>query len=255
MSKTCYAGIDIGSVAAKAVVLRDGVITDAFTIPTGWSGKETAALIRQLLAEKGCAEDMKCVATGYGRVCVDYAQKIVTEITCHGKGAFFLFGKDCTIIDVGGQDTKIIYQQGGQVRDFLMNDKCAAGTGKFIEVMASRLGVGLDELYGLAAGGNPLPISAMCTVFAESEVISHIGRGERREDIAAGVIDSVASRVAQLAARFRVKGDLVLTGGLCGSESFLKVLSQKTGQSVGTHPDGRYAGAIGAALIAAQLDA
>ena len=253
MGNTCYAGIDIGSVATKAVVIRDGNIMEAFTIPTGWSGKETAVQVRQLLADKGY-DDLKCVATGYGRVCVDYAQKIVTEITCHGKGAFYLFGKDCTIIDVGGQDTKIIYQQKGQVRDFLMNDKCAAGTGKFIEVMASRLGVGLDELYELADGGKPLPISAMCTVFAESEVISHIGQGEKREDIAAGVIDSVASRVAQLAARFRVKGDLVLTGGLCGSESFLRVLSQKTGLPVGTHPDGRYAGAIGAALIAEQLD-
>ena len=252
MGNTCYAGIDIGSVATKAVVIRDGNIMEAFTIPTGWSGKETAAQVHRLLSEKGCGDDMKCVATGYGRVCVDYAQKIVTEITCHGKGAFYLFGKDCTIIDVGGQDTKIIYQQQGQVRDFLMNDKCAAGTGKFIEVMASRLGVGLDELYELADGGKPLPISAMCTVFAESEVISHIGQGEKREDIAAGVIDSVASRVAQLAARFRVKGDLVLTGGLCGSESFLRVLSQKTGHPVGTHPDGRYAGAIGAALIAEQ---
>ena len=175
-----YIGIDIGSTAAKTVVLSGDAVAEAFTLPTGWSGKETAGTIRRTLEEKGyLTGDHRCTATGYGRVCVDWADRVVTEITCHGKGGWALFGRDCTIIDVGGQDTKVITVAGAQVKDFLMNDKCAAGTGKFIEVMASRLGVSLAEFYALAEQGAPLAISAMCTVFAESEVISHIGAGHR----------------------------------------------------------------------------
>lgn len=246
-----YVGIDIGSTASKTVVLDGESVVDSFTLPTGWNGRQTAEDIRRKLSEKGYTEEMRCVGTGYGRVCVDYADKVVTEITCHGKGGWALFGKNCTIIDVGGQDTKIIKIEDGQVRDFLMNDKCAAGTGKFIEVMATRLGVSLEEMYRIAREGTPLAISAMCTVFAESEVIGHIGAGEKRQDIAAGVISSVAVWVANLATRFGVVGDVVLTGGLCGSPYFMEVLSQKMGRSVETHPFARYAGALGAALTAA----
>ena len=195
-----FTGIDIGSTASKTVVLKEGKIEDYFVLPTGWNGRETANAILEQLKSRGYADDMRCVATGYGRICVDYADKIVTEITCHGKGGWAIFKKNMTIIDVGGQDTKMIKVVDGQVADFLMNDKCAAGTGKFIEVMATRLGADLNEMYELAAKGQPLAISAMCTVFAESEVISHIGSGEKREDIAAGVIHSVANRVANLAA-------------------------------------------------------
>lgn len=253
MEKKYCVGIDIGSTASKAVVLSGGETVDFFALPTGWNGRETAQAIYERLGEKGIADSMRCVATGYGRVCVDYADKIVTEITCHGKGAWNLFQKNVTVIDVGGQDTKIIKVAEGKVLDFLMNDKCAAGTGKFLEVMATRLGASLEELYQLGETGEPLSISAMCTVFAESEVISHVGMGKRREDIAAGVIDSVASRVAGLASRFGVSGDAALTGGLCGSPYFIRVLSEKLGQSVQTHAFARYAGALGAALTAEGL--
>lgn len=133
-----------------------------------------------------------------------------------------------------------------------MNDKCAAGTGKFIEVMANRLGTDLNEFYAEAEAGTPVSISAMCTVFAESEVIGHIGEGKPREDIAAGVIDSVAARVSNLVTRFGIKGELYLTGGLCDSPYFIRILSQKTGRAVTTHPMARYAGALGAALAAAK---
>ncbi len=247
-----FVGIDIGSTASKTVVLDGEKVIDAFTLPTGWNGRETAGAIYHVLEEKGYTEDMRCVATGYGRVCVDYADKVVTEITCHGKGGWVLFQKKCLIIDVGGQDTKIIQIEDGQVKDFLMNDKCAAGTGKFIEVMATRLGTDLKEMYELADKGTPVSISSMCTVFAESEVIGHIGSGKAREDIAAGVIDSVAARVANLLVRYGVQEEIVLTGGLCDSPYFLKILSQKVGREVKTHPFGRYAGALGAALTAAK---
>ena len=237
-----YIGIDIGSTAAKTVVLSGDAVAEAFTLPTGWSGKETAGTIRRTLEEKGyLTGDHRCTATGYGRVCVDWADRVVTEITCHGKGGWALFGRDCTIIDVGGQDTKVITVAGAQVKDFLMNDKCAAGTGKFIEVMASRLGA-------------PLAISAMCTVFAESEVISHIGAGERREDIAAGIVHSVAGRVARLCERHGITGDVALTGGLCDSRYFIATLSGELGRPVASHPFARYAGALGAAIAAAGKD-
>ena len=247
-----YVGIDIGSTASKVVILQNRRIQDSFTLPTGWSGKETAKQIYGILQQRGYADNMRCIATGYGRISVDYADKVVTEITCHGKGGHALFQKDCTIVDVGGQDTKVIQIENGFVKNFLMNDKCAAGTGKFIEVMANRLGVDLKEMYDLASDGSPVAISSMCTVFAESEVISHIGAGEARADIAAGVIHSVASRVANLVTRFGVTGDLVLTGGLCGSPYFLSVFSEKIGKPAQTHPFARYAGSLGAALAAAK---
>lgn len=195
---------------------------------------------------------MRCVATGYGRISVEYADKVITEITCHGKGGWALFGRNGTIVDIGGQDTKVIHVRDGQVTDFLMNDKCAAGTGKFIEVMSNRLGTDLKEFYKEAEAGTPAAISAMCTVFAESEVIGHIGAGKPREDIAAGVIDSVASRVSNLVTRFGIQGDLYLTGGLCDSPYFIRIRSEKMGRSVTTHPMARYAGSLGAALAAAK---
>ncbi len=253
--KTYSIGIDIGSTAAKVVVLDPQQTVEAFTIPTGWSGKDTANSIRSILEEKGyfSSGSATCVATGYGRVCVEYADKIMTEITCHGKGAAVLFGNHCTVIDVGGQDTKVITLENGRVRDFLMNDKCAAGTGKFIEIMSARLGASLEEFYALAETGIPLTISSMCTVFAESEVISYIGTGQKREDIAAGIIHSVAKRVAQLVQRHGMTEKVVLTGGLCDSAYFLSALAEKLGTPVTSTPFARYAGAFGAALAARNL--
>lgn len=247
-----FAGVDIGSTASKVAVIDSEKLLECFNLPTGWNSKETAKVIYTMLEQKGYAENMRCVATGYGRICVDYADKVVTEITCHGKGAYALFGADCTVIDVGGQDTKIISLEGAQVRDFLMNDKCAAGTGKFIEIMANRLGATFDELYGMAKAGKALSISSMCTVFAESEVISHIGAGEKREDIAAGVINSVAERVSNLCKRHGFADRVFLTGGLCQMPYFVEILSRKLGKDIKTHVLGRYAGAVGAALSAAS---
>lgn len=247
-----FVGIDIGSTASKVVVLSEAGMEDRFVLPTGWSSRETSNEIARRLAEGDhpLGSEMKVVATGYGRVAVDYADKTVTEITCHGRGGWYLLGRDCTIIDIGGQDTKVITVEHGMPTSFLMNDKCSAGTGKFLEIMANRLGVDLPQLFALAASGTPLAISSMCTVFAESEVISHIGAGERREDIAAGVVDSVVCKVAGLCARHTIVGDVLLTGGLCDSAYLVERLSLKLKCPVLTDPMGRYAGALGAALIA-----
>ncbi|NLB52282.1 MAG: CoA activase [Syntrophomonadaceae bacterium] len=250
-----FIGIDIGSTAAKTVVLDGEKIAASFILPTGWSSKETAARIKANLDELGIdveADDTKVIATGYGRISVDYADKVLTEISCHGKGGANLMAGDCVIIDVGGQDTKIITMEKGTVARFLMNDKCSAGTGKFIEIMANRMGVDIMELFMLAEAGTPIPISSMCTVFAESEVISQMGAGKSKEDIAAGIVESVVSRVALLASRHDSLDKYILTGGLSLNPYFAVRLAKKLGQEVVTHEMGIYAGALGAALLAAD---
>lgn len=248
-----YVGIDIGSTASK--VVARGVKDLEFVLPTGWSSKETTLTIKEKLNDEGIdvlSENTKVVATGYGRVAVDFADFVITEITCHARGGREMAGDNCAIIDVGGQDTKVILVEHGMVQDFLMNDKCSAGTGKFLEIMANRLGITLQELFDMAASGNVIPISSLCTVFAESEVINYIGEGRKREDIAAGVVDSVAAKVAQLSQRKSLPEKVILTGGLSHSEYFTKILSQKIGQKVDPTEYGRYAGALGAALLAKE---
>lgn len=248
-----YIGIDIGSTASKVVVIGDADIQ--FVLPTGWSSKETCRLIKEKLAADGIdvlSDDVKVVATGYGRVAVDFADRVITEITCHARGGREMAGDDCAIIDVGGQDTKVILVSGGMVQDFLMNDKCSAGTGKFLEIMANRLGITLQELFDMADTGTVLPISSLCTVFAESEVINYVGEGKNREDIAAGVVDSVANKVAGLAQKKSFPEKVILTGGLSNSTYFTKILSGKLHHTVEATEHGRYAGALGAALLAKE---
>ena len=248
-----YVGIDIGSTASKVVVLGEKELH--FVMPTGWSSKETTRLIEERLREDGVDirdNDTIVVATGYGRVAVDFADYTITEITCHGRGGRELFGGDCSIVDVGGQDTKVILIDQGMIQDFLMNDKCSAGTGKFLEIMANRLGVTIAELFDLAEQGTVVPISSLCTVFAESEVISMIGEGRSREDIAAGVVNSVAEKVAQLARRKQLPGTVLLTGGLSECPYFAEILSEKLGCAVEAMKNGRYAGAFGASLLAGE---
>jgi predicted CoA-substrate-specific enzyme activase len=243
-------GIDIGSSAAKAVVLEEQKVIKTILKGTGFSSRETAAAIYEEL--EGCGinkENAIFVATGYGRVSVPYADHTVTEITCHGKGAAYLFQENGTVIDIGGQDTKGIALKNGRVMKFMMNDKCSAGTGKFLEVMTNRLGLTQQELSELARQGKPTTISSMCTVFAESEVISLIGKGTSREDIANGVIESVVTKVVQLISQ--VPGEqYFLTGGLCEDAYVIERLSAALHAPVASDPLGRYAGAIGAALLA-----
>lgn len=251
MIKLYRIGIDIGSTASKTAVFEGGDLKHYFVIPTGWNSKETANSIKKKLEElKVNIDESSIVATGYGRVSVPYADKTLTEITCHGRGGAYLMGDTCTIVDIGGQDTKVITVEDGIVTDFTMNDKCSAGTGKFLEIMAARLGVDIPELCELAKTGSDLTISAMCTVFAESEVISHIGNGETREDIAYAVIDSVVTKVKSLCSRHGSGKNYVLTGGLCDSPYIIEALSKKLESPVKSHPLGRYAGAIGAAMLA-----
>lgn len=245
-----HIGIDIGSTMTKVAIMDGDELVDTILRPTGFNSAVTAEELKQGLEEMGHpVSEADVVATGYGRISVPYANKTVTEITCHGRGAAWLFGPDGTVLDVGGQDTKVIQLKDGKVKKFVMNDKCSAGTGKFLEVMADRMGVTQEQLAELAAAGNPTTISSMCTVFAESEVISLVGQGKPKEDIANGVVESVVGRVVSLAGQFSAE-TYFLTGGLCENSYIIERLSAGLGCPVHTDPRARYAGAIGAALSA-----
>lgn len=250
-----YIGIDIGSTASKVSVFEDEKLISNMVMPTGWSSVDTSNKIKEELEGKGIdLEKAKVVATGYGRVSIPYADKTITEITCHGRGAYYLNNSDImTVIDIGGQDTKIINLENGSVTNFLMNDKCAAGTGRFLELMANTLGVSLDEMAHMALKGKDIQITSMCTVFAESEVISLIGSGAKREDIARGVINSIIGRIKTLLSKQGIKGDIYLTGGLCELEPFIQLLSEKIGKKVNTSSLARFAGSIGGALLAKNI--
>ena len=249
-------GVDIGSTATKVAVLDStGALVHTELMPTGFSSVDAAERVADALGGAGFpvgATGTRVVATGYGRIAVPYADKVVTEITCHGIGAVRLFGASGTVIDVGGQDTKVIQLKGGRVAKFAMNDKCAAGTGRFLEIMADRLGVSQQDMASMARRGVETKISSMCTVFAESEVISLIGRGVPREDIARGVIDSVVTRVVALVGQ-AAAAPYFLTGGLCDNDFVVERLSALLGEPVTTCPEARFAGALGAADRALAL--
>lgn len=245
-------GIDSGSAMTKAVLFDGQEIVDFRMEP---SGSTPGRVIHRLYEELRTPDTAFVVATGYGRALLPEADKSITEITCHGAGAAFLCPGCDTVIDIGGQDSKVILldPSGGQVKDFLMNDKCAAGTGRFLEIMADRLGISQQQMADLARSGEPTKISSMCTVFAESEVISLIGRGEPRENIARGVIDSVVSRVATMAGQ-AAGAPYYLTGGLCENAFVVERLGELLGSPVTTSPQARFAGAIGAAIRAQALN-
>ena len=249
-----FIGIDIGSTCAKTAVLDEaGQAILLFDQPTGWSSVDTAEMIRVRLCKEGFDPAVSpCVATGYGRISVPYATKSVTEITCHAKGAVRLLDRSTlTVIDIGGQDTKVISIVDGMVQDFVMNDKCSAGTGRFLEVMANTLAIRPEELCELARHGSDTTISSMCTVFAESEVISLIGRGESKENIAYAVVDSIVKKVASQVNKLGTVQDFVcLTGGLCACPYLIEALSRELQTPITAVPNGRYAGAVGAALCA-----
>lgn len=249
-----FIGIDIGSTASKVTIFKNKTLFDSFVIPTGWNSRDTAQdILNQLNASGIGLKNSVTVATGYGRISVPYADKTVTEITCHGRGAYYLLNEDCTVIDIGGQDTKIITVLNGNVVNFTMNDKCAAGTGRFLELMANTLGLTINEMCQLSELGQGISISSMCTVFAESEVISLIGSGKCREDISYGVLESITGKVKTLCQKHYDSYNYFLTGGLSDNNYIVNRLSQKLGKPVKGSSMGRFAGAIGAALIAKTI--
>lgn len=243
-----YIGIDIGSTATKVAVYDGLKFIHKFTLPTGFSGVEVARDVLEKIQE---FTPFLVTATGYGRVSVEYANQTLTEILCHGVGANYIFKDDCTVIDVGGQDTKAIRIVDSRVDDFLMNDKCSAGTGKFIEVMATRLGLSLTEIYSIATKNSDVHLSSTCTVFAESEIISLIANGLSQGEIAYAIIESSAKKVSTLASRLPSK-NYFLSGGLSKVPLFLELLGSSLDTKIHTDEDAIYCGAMGAAIMGAK---
>lgn len=255
-------GIDIGSRGAKAVLLRDDELF-VWQVPTGVNMQETAnELLDELLEQAGIGYDQigYIVGTGYGRIALEFLDipsEIVTEISCHAMGAHYLNANTRTIIDIGGQDSKAIQvsPETGKVVRFIMNDKCAAGTGRFLEKAAGLLDYTIDELGPAAlAATSDLQISSQCVVFAESEIISHRARGETREDIAAGLHFASARRVRNLVSKIPLEGDLVFTGGVSNNVGMRHALERLIGVPIATtRLDPVYAGALGAAVYAQRF--
>lgn len=252
------AGIDVGSITTKAAVLTDGQIRGTRVIFTGYNA-ETAGrkVYEELLEELGLEMSAvsRVVSTGYGRRSIKFVEKAMTEIICHGTGAHFLNPHIRSVIDIGGQDSKaILLDEKGKVKNFAMNDKCAAGTGRFLEVMARALIVDLDGFGALSLkAGNPSGISSLCTVFAESEVISLISKGEKRENIIAGIHESIAARIVAMANRVGIIPPVVMTGGVAKNIGVVKALEKKLGITVEVSEYAQVNGAIGAAVLAVGL--
>lgn len=250
-------GIDIGSATSKCVILQDGETLVAKSLQTGGLGSDgPKAALDALWNGSGLTRsDMTAaIVTGYGRRSFRDADGEVSELTCHALGARFVFPDVRTVIDVGGQDAKVITLTGsGRMSGFLMNDKCAAGTGRFLEVMAQLLQMDVDALGSCAGQSDrPAAISSTCTVFAESEVISQLAVGVGRSDLAAGICESVASRVSALARRAGVTEPVCMSGGVAGNGAVRRGLEHSLGVAVSYDPLAQYFGAIGAALRARQ---
>ena len=252
------AGIDIGSITAKAAVLSDGRLLGSKVAFTGYNARQAGESIFESLLtdlEMGAPSIERIVSTGYGRNSVAFADKAVTEIICHGAGAYYLNPAVRSIIDVGGQDSKVLaINPDGTVKDFSMNDKCAAGTGRFLEVMARALEADLDDFGSLSLrSDNPSKISSICTVFAESEVISLIAKGENREDIIAGIHESVALRISSMARRVGVREPVMMTGGVGRNIGVVRALERALNVPIEVSEYAQVNGAIGAAVIATRI--
>ena len=252
-----FLGIDIGAVSAKAVIIRERDLIAMTIMATGPHVVQIAdAVLQQVLKDAQIAfDDLKgIVATGYGRISVPFAGKKITEITCHARGVHHLIPEVKTIIDIGGQDSKgIRLDEEGTVQDFVMNDKCAAGTGRFLEVMAKALNVHIDDLGTLSQSSrNPCLMSSVCTVFAESEVVSLRAEGRKREDIVAGLHNAIASRISAMISQIGCEDHMVLTGGVAQNKGVLGALEDELQRTVRVPEAPQMTVALGAALLASE---
>jgi len=254
------AGVDVGAATAKTVIFGDDRVLGYSVIPTGHNVKAAAERVTlQAMETAGISNSIQeldyVISTGYGRNAVTFADKSATEIICHAKGANFLIPETRIIIDIGGQDSKAIeVDEKGNVKDFIMNDKCAAGTGRFLEVMAEVLQVGpIDNMGPMSLKSqNPCSISSTCTIFAESEVVSLRAEGRSREDLVAGIHQAVATRVAVMAKRLHIRPEVIFTGGVAKNIGLKRALEKEFGLDIVVSEEPQIIGALGAALMAAE---
>lgn len=254
-----FAGLDIGSTMTKAVIV-DGTETVLASIigPTGVEHRHLALRVMdEAIQQAGLTFDVLdfIVATGYGRINVPFADKQITEITCHGRGIRAIFPTARIIIDIGGQDSKgIKLDDAGKVANFVMNDKCAAGTGRFLEVISETLGIKLTDLGNISRlAKKTIKISNMCTVFAEHEVTSHLADGAAIPDIVAGLHESIAGRVVNMVRHLGIEKDVIVTGGGAKNAGLVKAIADKIGFLPLTPPEPFITGALGAALLGKDL--
>ena len=252
------AGIDIGSISTKAVIMRDGQLLASRVILTGYNAENAGKKVFDAVLDDlqiSASAITRIVATGYGRKGLAIADKSITEIMCHATGARYLNPLIRSIIDIGGQDSKaILLDDHGKVANFAMNDKCAAGTGRFLEVMARALEVDLDEFGRMSLKADlPARISSLCTVFAESEIISLIAKGEKRENIIAGIHESICVRVLAMANRIGIKSPVMMTGGVAKNIGVVRAFEKAIGSPIEVSDYAQVNGAIGAALLAQDL--
>ncbi len=257
-----YGGIDVGSLTAQAVVLKDDTIYSYQSIRVKPNPVESAAtVIEGVLQERGLAlKDLSfCVSTGYGREQIQkdgLAGENISEISCHGKGAWWMLPRVRTIIDIGGQDAKVIrVDAGGELVDFVMNDKCAAGTGRFLDVMSKTLGVTVEELAPLSfKARRVIEMSSRCSIFCETEVHHYLQRGAELADLAAGVNRTMAGRVLALVRRVGIEKEITMTGGVAKNPAVRRELEKAMGLKMLTYSiDSQIVGALGAALIARRM--
>ncbi|WP_411167714.1 acyl-CoA dehydratase activase [Clostridium sp. MB05] len=240
-------GIDSGSTYTKGVLFDGDNIVAKYKIRTSAKPKES---IYKVYNELYSSNVKYVITTGYGRDLLSETDKKVTEITCHARGAAFLNSTTRSVIDLGGQDCKAIQLDNSlNIVDFIMNDKCAAGTGRFIEVMMRILEEDINNIDSFVKGKNKVNISSMCTVFAESEIISLLSKDVDRGDIALGILHSIAQRTANFSRKLNLQENIFFTGGLANSKAFKEILKGYLNKNVITHPLSQYAGAIGAAVI------
>jgi predicted CoA-substrate-specific enzyme activase len=249
-------GIDVGSVSSKGVIF-DGQDWDFVVLPTGWSPKEIGRVVFDTLCQRRNLSERevdKIIGTGYGRIHLPFAHKIASEIACHGLGSRYLFPHAIGVIDVGGQDSKaMLLNERGKVMDFVLNDKCAAGTGRFLQVTTQALGVDLSEIDELAADAEPLAIGSMCTVFAETEVLNLLVQGRDKAEIVSGILKSIAKKVVAMAGRISIEGEIVFTGGLAKSAVLKNMLADLSGWNIRTAADPQITGALGAAVMGYEI--
>jgi len=253
------AGCDVGSTTGKALIMRDGKVLGYSIIPCAVRPEVTAEIaLQEALDEAGLSSREQLayiVGTGYGRVRITFASENVSEITCHGLGAFHLDPADRTLIDIGGQDCKVIkISPKGKVIDFAMNDKCAAGTGRFFEAMSRVLEISLQDLSELSMQSRvPAQITSQCSVFAESEVITLLNEGAEISDIAAGINEAIAARLASMVRKVGLEEEVTVSGGCAKNRGLIAALEKKLGVQVKPLSlDPQVIGALGAALIAGR---
>ena len=258
MTKSLIAcGVDIGSSTSKVVLLGDSEIMGYSIVPTGAESVTSAnrALDEVLSSTRLSREQIGyVVATGYGRVIVPYARETVTELTCHARGANWLFPSARTILDMGGQDCKAIRcGPKGQLENFVMNDKCAAGTGRFLELMARVLNLSLDDLGELSLeAAKEIKINSTCAVFAKSEVTTLLREGNDKRDVLAGLHKAISSRVYNLLRGVGLEPDLIITGGIGKNSGVVQMVEKQTGLTALLPEEPQIAGALGAALFARE---